>query len=305
MHYRITKRLSLALGLIFLAASGSPAKAQIIADTTEHWRYGGNININFSQVALENWTGGGQNSIAANGLLHFEADYTIGKAALLNELDLGYGLTRQGGPNADFRKSDDRLQIRSNYTRDIAKNLELSGAFNFLTSITRGFDYVEDEQGNEQENLISAFMAPGYLVSTIGLTYNPSKKLSLNLSPVTGKTTFVLNNRLSDQGTYGVPAGSRVRQELGTNFRLESSGSIVENVNYQTSVRLFNSYTHFTEIDINWDGQINLKVNDYLTTNLTIALIYDEDVDVTRADGTTGPDTQFKEVLAVGLKLGL
>ena len=305
MQFPISKRLSLTLGLLFLAAFINSVKAQVIADTTEHWKYGGNLNINFSQVALENWTGGGQNAISVNGSLHFEAAYEKDKAAILNKLDLGYGLIRQGSFNDGFRKSDDQLQIRTNYTRNISKNLELSGALNFQTSMTQGFDYTEDDQGNEQQALISDFMAPGYLVSTVGFAYTPSENLSLILAPVSGKTTFVLNDRLSDQGTYGVPAGKQVRQEIGANFQLDAHGSLAKNVSYQTTARLFSAYDDPLEVDINWDGQLNLKVNDYLTTNLTIALIYEEDVDVNRADGTTGPDTQFKEVLAVGLNFRL
>ena len=296
--------LSLALSLFF-CCQPKAANGQLLADTTEHWQYGGNLNINFSQIALENWTGGGQSSIAANSLLNFSALYQAGDSEWLSELDFGYGLTRQGGGGAPFRKSDDRLQIRSRYGQKLGKNLQLSGAVDFQTAITRGFNFSEDDQGETQKTLISDFMAPGYLVSTIGFTYSPLENLRFTLSPVTGKLTFMLNEKLSDQGSFGVPAGEALRQEFGSNFHLSLSGKLWDNITYQTSGRLFSSYKSPAEIDVNWDGQLNLKVNDYMTTTVTLALIYDEDVDVERADGSVGPAVQFKEVLAVGFQFAL
>lgn len=293
------KPLILIGGLLFCAPV--TLKAQIIADTTEHWQIGGNLNINFSQVALENWTGGGQSSISTNGLLHFSARYAKGGSQLVNSFDLGYGLTRQGGSNARFRKSDDRLQIRSTYLEDLGEKLELAGSLDFQTAITKGYDYPDDNQ----KVLISDFMAPGYLVTSVGLKYSPFSFLKMSLSPVTGKTTFMLNDQLSDSGSFGVPAGQKVRQELGSNFYLEMSGNLAKSVSYQTAVRFFSSYNHPAEIDVNWDGQLNLKVNDFMTTQITVALIYDEEVDVTRSDGTVGPAVQFKEVLAVGFTFNL
>ena len=35
------------------------------------WRVGGLANINFSQVYLSNWAGGGQNAISTQGILSF------------------------------------------------------------------------------------------------------------------------------------------------------------------------------------------------------------------------------------------
>ncbi len=292
------------LGIIFCFQPQS-AIGQLIGDTTKHWVYGGNLNINFSQIALENWTGGGQNAISATSLLNFQAQYQKGESEWINTLDFGYGLTRQGGGSEPFRKSDDRLELSSTYAHQLTPDLQLVGALNFRTSISRGFNYSEDDQGQTQKNLISDFMAPGYVVISTGLRYTPYPNVKFRLSPVAGKFTFILNDSLSDRGNFGVPAGEAVRQELGSNFSLKMSGKLLENVTYQTTARLFSAYKNPLEIDVNWDGKLNLKVNDYMSTSITIALIYDEDVDVERPNGSVGPAVQFKEVLAVGFNFSL
>lgn len=278
---------------------------QLIGDTTKHWQYGGNLNINFSQIALENWAGGGQNTISVTSLLNFKAKYQKGESEWINTLDFGYGLTRQGGGSEPFRKSDDRLEVSSTYGHQLSPDMQLVGAVNFLTSITRGFNYSKDAQGQTQKNLISDFMAPGYVVISTGIRYKPYSNLQLRLSPVAGKFTFMLNDTLSDRGSFGVPAGETLRQELGSNFSLKMSGKLMKNVTYQTTARLFSAYKNPLEIDVNWDGSVNLKVNDYMSTSITIALIYDEDVDIERTDGSIGPAVQFKEVLAVGFNFAL
>jgi hypothetical protein len=91
--------------------------------------------------------------------------------------------------------------------------------------------------------------------------------------------------------------------------------NIWENVNFQTNLDLFSNYANNPEnIDINWNSLLSMKVNKYLTTTITTALIYDDDIDIVETDANgipkqdangsqiVGPRTQFKYVLAVGFQ---
>ena len=87
----------------------------------------------------------------------------------------------------------------------------------------------------------------------------------------------------------------------------------------KTKLDIFNNYTdknkpNRKEFDINWETNINMKVNKFLTASIITHLIYDADIlfnidenedGVTdlRADGSEkiGPRTQFKEVFGIGL----
>ncbi len=269
------------------------------SDTTEYWKEGGSLNINFSQVALQNWTGGGQNSISATGSLGLFLNYGKEKVNWDNTLKVGYGLLRQG-KISDFRKSDDRLTFRSNYMRDINENFRLSASVNFRTAMTKGFNYPVNDQGEEEQIFISDFMAPGYTIASAGVKYSPFDQLNISLSPITGKTTFVLNDTLSAQGRYGVEAGNKIRQEIGSNLNIALKGNLIEDVAYETEANFFSNYENPAEIDVQWDAKLILNVNEYLVTTISTNLIYDEDIEITREDGTVGPAVQFKEVLAVG-----
>ena len=45
------------------------------ADTTLGWKKGGTVTTNLSQVALSNWSAGGQNSMSVNGLVSLFGHY--------------------------------------------------------------------------------------------------------------------------------------------------------------------------------------------------------------------------------------
>ena len=49
-------------------------------------------------------------------------------------------------------------------------------------------------------------------------------------------------------------------------------------------------YTNYLEqpqnIDIRWDVLLNMKINNWFSTNLTTNLIYDNDVKIVQKDGT-------------------
>jgi len=44
-----------------------------------------------------------------------------------------------------------------------------------------------------------------------------------------------------------------------------------------------------------------MKINKFLTANITTNLLYDDDIMIKDADGNIGPRVQFKEILGVGL----
>ena len=66
-------------------------------------------------------------------------------------------------------------------------------------------------------------------------------------------------------------------------------------------------YSNYLEkpqnIDIFWDVLLNMKINDWFSTNLSTNLIYDNEVKIVQKDGKAGPRVQFKEILGVGLQI--
>ncbi len=265
------------------------------------WRRGGLISINFSQVSLTNWAAGGQNSIAGNAIVNYYANYKRGKNAWDNNIDLGYGLIKQGKVSTLF-KSDDKIDISSKYGRLAKGHWYYSALFNFRTQFAPGYNYPNDSV------VISNFLAPANILLGLGMDYKPNDNFSLFLSPATVRFIIVNDSRLSNAGAFGVDTGKTVRTEAGAYIKASYKKDVSKNINLQTSVDLFSNYLDKPEnIDVNWQLLLSVKLGKLLTASLSTQLLYDDNTTLTfyKSDGVTidhiGPGTQFKEVLGVGL----
>ena len=244
----------------------------------KYWETGGSLALNFSQVKLSNWAGGGQSSVSINSLVNLSAQYSKGRSIWENKLDVAYGLMRQGDDeNANFRKTDDLLNFLSKYNYQIKDGFFATALTDFRTQMDVGYEY-STENGENRRIKISEFMAPGFLVSSLGVTYKEGETFSLTLSPFTSKFTFVLDDSLSQAGAFGVDPGSLVRSELGAALRSSYEKEVYTNINFRTNLSLFANYQTFSRVDVNWEGILVMKVNNYITSTVSAQLIYDHDI---------------------------
>lgn len=270
----------------------------VAADTA--WKKGGNISINFSQVSLNNWAGGGQSSVALSNILDVFANYDDGKNLWNNKFQGAYGLIRQGNDSGQpLRKSDDLFWLESQYGRRFSSNWMFSAMINFRSQFYKGEEYLKAADGADSVVMVSEFMSPAYLQATLGVTYKDSEAFILTISPLTSKHTIVFNERL--RPTYGVDADKKMRSELGSSVNAVYKKEILKNISLETNLNLFSNYEEPKNIDVNWSTNLVLKVNKYITSSITTHLIYDDDIDVPRDDkDTPGQATQFKSAINVG-----
>lgn len=263
-------------------------------DTIQSWKKGGLFSVNLSQASLTNWAAGGQNSMSINGLISMFANYRNDNTSWENNLIIGYGMLKQGKENAI--KTDDRIEITSKYGKKASKDFYYAGLINFMTQMAPGYNYPNDS------DRISNLFAPAYLLGAIGMDYNPNDNFTAFLSPITLKTTFVNDEKLSDAGAFGVEKGEKVKTEIGGYFKIMWKKEIMKNVSFQTNLALFTNYKNNPQnIDINWDTMLAMKINEYLSANITTNLIYDDDIKIITDDNSNGgPRTQFKEMLGIG-----
>jgi hypothetical protein len=279
------------------------------ADTTMGWKKGGVFTATVAQTSLTNWVSGGQNSLSINGLFSGFANYKKGKSVWDNSLDLGYGLMKQG-KDANFIKTDDKIDILSKYGREAFKNFYYSALLNFKTQMTPGYNYPDDS------TKISDLFAPAYLTLALGLDYMPNSYFSAFFAPVTGKFTFVTDRQLSDQGAFGVTPGNTSKGEFGGYIRAiysrnDFKSEFLKNVSFTTKIDLFSNYLEKPQnIDVSWETLIAMKVNKYLSFNFNTHLIYDDNIQVPfdkNNDGNVEAGesirslVQFKEIFGVGL----
>jgi hypothetical protein len=276
------------------------AFSQESADTL--WKFNGVTSLNFSQMSLVNWAAGGENSLAGNGFVNLNANYKSrdGNASWTNELYLGYGLIKQG--ESAVRKSDDKIDLASKFGYKASKHWSYTGLLGFKTQFAEGYDNPGDQLNRTK---ISNFMAPGYLNLSFGMDYKPNDKLTVYISPVSGKMTFVMDDDLA--GSFGVDPEKNVRSEFGGFVKIGFTSPIMKNVKLNTKIDLFSNYLENPQyVDVNFDLLLSMKVNEFISASFITQLIYDYDIryDIVNDLGEiTGTESriQLKQLFGVGL----
>jgi hypothetical protein len=286
----------------------------VAADTIRYWKKGGIAGLNFSQSSFTNWAAGGENSVSLTALTNVFANYKKGYNSWDNSLNLAYGLLQSG--HAAPRKNEDKIDFTSAYGRAASKHWSYSVMLNAKTQFDNSYNYPDDS------TVVSHFLAPAYILFSLGMEYKTNdKSFSLLGSAVASKLTIVNDQRLADDGAFGVePAtydtaghivkhGSMMRTEVGGFIKISYKKEVAKNILLATKVELFSNYLEDPQnVDLNWELQLDMKINRFIVTNLSTQMIYDHDIPVPvertitgiKTKGT-GPRLQFKEVLAIGI----
>ncbi len=310
---RFFLKSSVILFLLVTQISFSQEIQTKLPDTISNWEGKNTIGFDISQIAFMNWNAGGNSSVS--GLLkgNFIRKYSTDKMKWVNELIVRYGVNKQDG--VELRKTDDAFQFNSTfgYRKDTISNWYHSAKFNFNTQFTNGYAYPNTDKA------ISKPFAPAYIFTGIGAEYsNKEKKINVYLSPLTQKTTLVLDQRLANEGAFGVQKaeydldgnlikeGKMSRTELGVLVTAHHKKEVWKNVNLENRLSLYSDYiNNFGNVDVDWQIQLDLVVNEYVRANIGAHLIYDDDIkakeEVAGEQITLGPKLQLKQVLGIGL----
>ncbi len=284
-----------------------------LPDTISYWSKENKVGLDISQITFVNWNAGGNNSISGLIKGQFIRTYTKENIHWKNELIMRYGINKQ--ESQEVRKTDDQFAFNSTfgYKRDTISNWYYAGKFNFNTQFANGYAYPNVDLA------ISRPFAPAYAFLGIGAEYS-RKDLNLNfyLSPLTQKTTMVFDQRLANQGAFGVEKavydefgalireGKNIRNETGILVTNQWKREIFENINFENRIALYTDYiNNFGNIDIDWQIQLDLTVNQYVKANIGTHLVYDDDIKSKQEEGgvqvVKGPKIQLKQLLGLGV----
>ena len=284
----------------------SPIRSEV-----SFWKKTNTLGLDINQGTFSNWSAGGYSSVSGIAKGDFVRKYEKGRTMWLNELKVRYGLNKQ--ENVELRKTDDVLSFNSafGYKSSVKSNWYYSAKVTLNTQISNGYAYPN------VENPISRAFAPAYLFMGIGSEYFKND-FKAYISPITLKSTLVLDDTLANRGEFGleggvfdeygnlVKAGKKSRNELGFLFTSEWKKNIMKNVLLKNNLTLYTDYlNNFGNIDVDWQLQIEMSVNDVIKATIGGHLIYDDDIknrrDVNDIQITEGPRVQFKQLLSVGL----
>ncbi|SFT47688.1 Protein of unknown function [Algoriphagus locisalis] len=287
------KRIStLFLFILFCGQLFAQEDSTLVAKDTSYWlkEIGGGLNLN--QAAFSgNWQGGGVNSVALGVYLNGRANYAKEKWTWDNTMDFIYGVVKN--KDEEGRKSNDRIFLDSKVGYEISDKWNYFFAINFLSQFAPGYEFPE----GADKILISKFLNPAYLTTSLGVEYKPNDEFSLRISPFSPRWTFVTDTDLylNVPENYGVDIGETVRTEwLAFSLLADYNKKLSENLALMVRYQMYANYETFAfdAIDHRLDFGLTAKVSNLVNVSLTSLMIYDLDQD---------SKIQFSQGLALGI----
>lgn len=276
------KLLAIALMFGALAVNAQEEKKE---EPKDGWKRGGNITFLFNQSAFNNWLAGGTNNISGTFGLNYDFNYTKGDWTWDNKLIASYGLTKLRGQ--EMQKTDDRLEFNSLAGKKASEYWYYSAFFNFKTQMSSTF--VNNVQ-------TSHFFSPAYFQFGPGMLWKKHDNLKVNIAPLTSKLILVHDHLTVNNDAFGVAQGETSRYELGAALNGYYKFNVMENVSVENILNLYSNYLEdFQNVDIDYTVNVIMKVNKYLSANLSMQAIYDDNA---------FKGFQTREVFGLGLNYG-
>ncbi len=307
-HAPLLLATSLALALLgaFVPETACAQPDSPAADSGQGFQYQLTGQLSGTQSAFKDWQEGGLNSLSFTVGVNGTAEREAGRWTQRHDLRLGFGLLTTEADEEDepIRKSEDQIRLESNlrYAGDgFFRRFEPTISGRLRTQFAKGFDYTDNpfpagDPFAEQEPPVqtSDFFAPAFLTQTLGLTYAPKEWYTLQFSAAS-KQTVVWDQRLGV--LYDINPGERARVEVGAEIAGTIDREIASNIRYKSSATVFFSAGQIEEPpDVVWENYFIMQVNSWLTTNLEVTALFDEN---------TTDAIQLKEVLSLGVSLDL
>ena len=254
-------------------------------DSTKHWTRKGVFTFLANQSSFDNWLAGGQNNFAGNANINYDFNYKNGDWNWDNKIIAAYGLTKIKG--ADTQKTDDRIEFNSLLGKKATGNWFYSAFFNFKTQMDTGLDPAT------QTTKISHFFSPAFFQLGPGMLWKKSDNLKVNIAPATSRVILVHDHFTEFGPSFGVEQGETLRYELGAAVNGYYKFQIMENVSVENIVNLYSNYLDEAKnVDIDYQLNIVMKINKYLSTNFAFQTLYDDNA---------FKGFQTRQVIGVGL----
>lgn len=242
-----------------------------IEDTTRQqgWTRKGEFTLLANQSSFKNWLAGGTNNLSGTLNVNYDFNYKKGDFNWDNKIIAAYGLTKISG--AETQKTDDRLMFNSLVGKRAKGYWFYSGFFNFNTQMDTGLD------PGTQSVKISHFFSPAYFQAGPGMLWKKSDNFKFNIAPATSKLIVVHDHFTEFGPSFGVEQGSTTRYEFGAALNGYYKFNVMENVSVEQIVNLYSNYLEDPQnVDVDYQVNIVMKINKYLSTNFAFQTIYDD-----------------------------
>jgi hypothetical protein len=241
------------------------------------------IGMNINQIALSNWTAGGDNAISWTLIGNIGLKNITREWGFINNLSLAYGRTKLGG--SDFRTNDNTFYFESVLFKKITWAVDPFFSVSARTALTRGYNYKVTPPSPSAD-----FWDPGYLTQSTGFVYNRltgfTTRLGIALQEVFTNKFDTLYNKDTETGEI-----KKVLVDTGLESVTTAEFSFAENLLYKGNLRMFTRFKSLDVWDVRWENVIVAKINNFLNVNVTYLFLYEK---------AQSPTAQMKESLQLG-----
>ena len=257
------------------------------SDKPNGWVKSGTFTFLANQATFNNWLAGGQSNISGNITVNYDFNYKHNDWNWDNKVIAAYGLTKI--KDAAAQKTDDRFEINSLLGKKAFGNWFYSGFLNAKTQMDSGFDKATGLRTTH------AF-SPTFLQFGPGMLWKKSDNIKVNVAPATSKLIFVDKDFTNFGPSFGVLQGRTSRFEFGAALNSYYKFGVMENVTVENILNIYSNYLDKPQnIDIDYQLNIVLKVNKYLSTNFAFQTIYDDN---------SFSGIQTRQVIGIGVNYG-
>jgi hypothetical protein len=285
---------------------------------SKYWELNCITGLNLNQASFSNWTAGGVNSVAFSVMGKFSANYKKDKFTWNNNLNLMYGMVKNQDESP--KKSEDIIELISVAGYDLSKKWAFTGYMSFRSQFANSWDNDNDTM------LVSKFMAPGYLTLSPGFRFKPNDWFYLIISPATVKFTFVTEQTLADQGSFGVKKGyydadstyvngDNTLIYLGPFLEAYLKKEVAKGLIYESRLNILYTFLNRDNLepydaDMSWENFLNYSIAKYFSVSLFLHFVYlpgQPTIKFENFNGVAVPKAipnrhiQIKETLGIGI----
>ena len=128
------------------------------------------------------------------------------------------------------------------------------------------------------------------------MLWKKSDNLSVNFSPATVKLVVVHPHFTEFGPSFGVLQGDSTRFEFGASIMAYYKFNIMTNVSVENRLNLYSNYLDNPQnVDVDYQMNIIMKINKYLSANVAVQAIYDDN---------SIQAVQVREVFGLGVNYG-
>ncbi|MDR0363635.1 MAG: DUF3078 domain-containing protein [Bacteroidales bacterium] len=299
----------------FFAFAQDPATT---VDKSRNWKIANKASITITQSGFRNWADGSENSMSLGSFDNFTAYYSKNRYIFDSYINLAYGTMWQESVD-EWRKTDDKIDIMAN---DIWKfkvdnpHWFYGVLFTLNSQFADGYKYPD----NEPRQFVSTFFSPAYINLAPGVTYRIGERFSWVFSPANMQALIIANKDIANAGIYGNKVkgdasagndnlkGEQIKLGLGIFSEIRWAQPLTKGIDIDTKLRITNNYLdprtkNRWNFDVNYMLLLNFAITKYLSANLRLELVYDDDVKTKApkvAGGDPTPILQVKEILGIG-----